>query len=208
MTTLSDTIDWAKGGGLVPAIVQDAATARVLMLGYMDRAALDQTVESGKVTFFSRSKNRLWTKGETSGHFLLLEDIAADCDNDTLLVRARPLGPACHNGTETCFGKGRAPDLGFLGTLEDVIDDRAKAAPDTSYVAKLLNKSIDKIAQKVGEEGVETALAAVALSENDLKNEAADLLFHLMVLLKAKGLSLRDITDVLEARHKAPHEIY
>ncbi len=202
MKNIAEAVDWEKGGGFVPAIVQDAATARVLMLGYMNRAALDHTIETGKVTFFSRTKQRLWTKGETSGHFLLLETIQSDCDNDTLLVQARPQGPACHNGTETCFGDRHRPDLGFLGTLETVIDTRANAAPDTSYVARLLGKSIDKIAQKVGEEGVETALAAVALSESDLKNEAADLLFHLMILLKAKDLSLRDIADMLEARHK------
>jgi phosphoribosyl-ATP pyrophosphohydrolase/phosphoribosyl-AMP cyclohydrolase len=203
MNDLADKIDWAKGGGLVPAIVQDDATMRVLMLGYMNRGALEQTVAMGKVTFFSRSKQRLWVKGETSGHFLLLKDVQVDCDGDTLLVRAHPQGPACHNGTETCFGERTQVDLGFLGSLENIIAARAGAKPEDSYVARLLAKGIYKVAQKVGEEGVETALAAVSNIDVDLKNEAADLVFHLMVLLQAKGLNLRDIAEVLEARHKA-----
>jgi phosphoribosyl-ATP pyrophosphohydrolase/phosphoribosyl-AMP cyclohydrolase len=193
--------DWTKGDGLIPAIIQDSATARVLMLGYMNREALEQTIASGKVTFFSRSKGRLWVKGETSGNFLLLDNIKIDCDNDTLLIAVRPQGPACHNGTETCFGDGHDSDLGFLGTLENVIDARSTAAPETSYVAKLMSKGIAKIAQKVGEEGVETALAGVLTSEDDLRNEAADLVFHLMILLRAKKISLRDIVAVLEKRH-------
>ncbi len=193
--------DWDKSGGLVPAVIQDSATARVLMLGYMNREALEQTISSGKVTFFSRSKNRLWTKGETSGHILLLDKIKLDCDNDTLLVSARPQGPACHKGTETCFGEAHDADLGFLGTLENIVDVRMKADPETSYVAKLMSKGIEKVAQKVGEEGVETALAGVSTSEENLKNEAADLLFHLTVLLRAKKISLRDIAAVLEKRH-------
>lgn len=200
MKGIIEKADWNKDNGLIPAIVQDSATARVLMLGYMNREALAQTISTGKVTFFSRSKDRLWTKGETSGHFLLLDNIQIDCDNDTLLVTARPQGPTCHNGTETCFG-GHDADLGFLGTLEEVINTRMTAAPETSYVAKLMAKGVEKIAQKVGEEGVETALAGVLPSEENLKNEAADLLFHLMVLLKAKKLSLRDIVSVLEKRH-------
>jgi phosphoribosyl-ATP pyrophosphohydrolase/phosphoribosyl-AMP cyclohydrolase len=202
MSDITDKIDWAKTGGMVPAIVQDSATARVLMLGYMNREALEKTLASGKVTFFSRSKNRLWTKGETSGNFLFLKDIAVDCDNDTLLVTARAAGPACHNGTETCFGNNHPHDLGFLGVLEEVIATRAKSDPEKSYVARLFGKGLEKIAQKVGEEGVETALAGVGASEENLKNEAADLLFHLMILLKAKNLSLRDIAAVLEKRHR------
>jgi phosphoribosyl-ATP pyrophosphohydrolase/phosphoribosyl-AMP cyclohydrolase len=202
MKEIIDKADWSKDNGLIPAIVQDSATARVLMLGYMNREALAQTIGTGKVTFFSRSKSRLWTKGETSNNFLLLDDIKIDCDNDTLLVTARPQGPACHNGTETCFGEHEA-DLGFLGTLEEVINTRMTAAPEDSYVAKLMAKGVEKIAQKVGEEGVETALAGVLASEENLKNEAADLLFHLMVLLKAKKLSLRDIVSVLEKRHNS-----
>jgi len=193
-------IDWGKGNGLVPAIVQDSATARVLMLGYMNREALEQTIASGKVTFFSRSKDRLWTKGETSGNFMLLDGIKVDCDGDTLLVSARPQGAACHKGKETCFGAHTA-DLGFLGTLENIVTQRIKADPETSYVAKLMSKGIEKIAQKVGEEGVETALAGVLPSEEKLKEEAADLLFHLIVLLKARNLSLHDVADVLEKRH-------
>ena len=200
MKELIDKADWTKDNGLIPAIVQDSATARVLMLGYMNREALTQTISSGKVTFFSRSKGRLWTKGETSNNFLLLDNIKLDCDNDTFLIAAKPQGPACHNGTETCFGNHEA-DLGFLGTLEEVISTRMTAPPESSYVAKLMAKGIEKIAQKVGEEGVETALAGVLTSEENLKNEAADLLFHLMVLLKAKKLSLRDIVSVLEKRH-------
>jgi phosphoribosyl-ATP pyrophosphohydrolase/phosphoribosyl-AMP cyclohydrolase len=202
MNDIANKVDWQKTGGLVPAVVQDSATARVLMLGYMNREALEQTLASGKVTFFSRSKNRLWTKGETSGNFLFLKDIAIDCDNDTLLVAARAAGPACHNGTETCFGKAHPKDLGFLGVLEEVIAERAKSDPEKSYVAKLFSKGLEKIAQKVGEEGVETALAGVSTSEENLKNEAADLVFHLMILLKAKNLSLRDIAAVLESRHQ------
>jgi phosphoribosyl-ATP pyrophosphohydrolase/phosphoribosyl-AMP cyclohydrolase len=201
MKELIEKADWNKDNGLLPAIVQDGATSRVLMLGYMNREALEKTITSGKVTFFSRSKSRLWTKGETSGNFLLLDNIKLDCDNDTFLITAQPLGPACHNGTETCFGEGHEADLGFLGSLENIITSRLTAAPDSSYVAKLVAKGIDKVAQKVGEEGVETALAAVLPSEENLKNEAADLLFHLMVLLKAKNLSLRDIVSVLEKRH-------
>jgi phosphoribosyl-ATP pyrophosphohydrolase/phosphoribosyl-AMP cyclohydrolase len=202
MNDIVNKVDWSKIDGLVPAVVQDSATARVLMLGFMNREALEQTLASGKVTFFSRSKNRLWTKGETSGNFLFLKGIAIDCDNDTLLVTVRAAGPACHNGTETCFGKDHPQDLGFLGVLEEVIAGRAKGDPEKSYVAKLFGKGLDKIAQKVGEEGVETALAGVGSSEENLKNEAADLLFHLMILLKAKNLSLRDIAAVLEKRHQ------
>lgn len=203
MKDIVEKADWKKDNGLIPAIIQDSTTARVLMLGYMNREALEQTIASGKVTFFSRSKNRLWTKGETSGHFLLLDSVKLDCDNDTLLVLARPQGPACHNGTETCFGEGHDADIGFLGMLENIIAARMTAGPETSYVAKLMSKGIAKVAQKVGEEGVETALAAVLPSEEDFRNEAADLLFHLMVLLKAKNMSLSDIASVLEKRHTA-----
>ena len=193
------TIDWRKGDGLVPAIVQDADTARVLMLGYMNRDALEQTMRTGQVTFFSRSKQRLWVKGETSGHVLALDSAQVDCDGDTLLILARPHGPVCHNGTETCFGESR-PDIGFLGTLQSVIQANAAKQAKDSYVSGLLAKGIYKVAQKVGEEGVETALAAVSGIEEDLKNEAADLIFHLLVLLQAKNLSLADITAVLEQR--------
>jgi len=202
MKNIADKVDWSKDNGLVPAVVQDVATARVRMLGYMNREALAQTVASGKVTFFSRSKNRLWTKGEESGNFLFLEDIKLDCDNDTLLIQARAQGPTCHTGTETCFGEGHDADFGFLGTLETIIAERAKADPEKSYVAKLLGKKMEKIAQKVGEEGVETALAATSETPERLLEESADLVFHLMILLKAKGLSLRQVAAVLEGRHK------
>ncbi len=197
----ADRIDWDKGDGLVPAIVQDAATSRVRMLGYMNREALAQTMETGKVTFFGRSKQKLWVKGETSGNFLHVESIKIDCDSDTLLIQARPDGPTCHLGTETCFGEGHDPDIGFLGQLEQIVAARSKADPEKSYVAKLMGKGIEKIAQKVGEEAVETALAA-AVSPQRLAEEAADLLFHLVILLKARDLALSDVADVLEKRHQ------
>jgi phosphoribosyl-AMP cyclohydrolase / phosphoribosyl-ATP pyrophosphohydrolase len=204
MKELVKQVDWDKSGdGLVPAIVQDSTTARVRMLGYMNREALEKTIATGKVTFFGRTKRALWVKGETSGNFLLVDDIKIDCDNDTLLIAARPQGPTCHKGTETCFGEGHDPDFGFLGTLEDIIADRAKNAdPEKSYVARMMAKSTEKMAQKVGEEGVETALAAMTDDKEHLLNEAADLVFHLMILLKSKKLSLRDVAAVLEKRHK------
>ena len=204
MKDLVKQVDWDKSGdGLVPAIVQDAATARVRMLGYMNREALEKTIATGKVTFFGRTKQALWVKGETSGNFLLVDDIKIDCDNDTLLIAARPQGPTCHKGTETCFGECHNPDLGFLGVLEDIIADRAKNAdPEKSYVARMMAKSTEKMAQKVGEEGVETALAAMTDDEEHLLDEAADLVFHQMILLKSRKLSLRDGAAVLETRHK------
>jgi phosphoribosyl-AMP cyclohydrolase / phosphoribosyl-ATP pyrophosphohydrolase len=204
MKELVKQVDWDKSGdGLVPAIVQDSTTARVRMLGYMNREALEKTIATGKVTFFGRTKRALWVKGETSGNFLLVDDIKIDCDNDTLLIAARPQGPTCHKGTETCFGEGHDPDFGLLGTLEDIIADRAKNAdPEKSYVARMMAKSTEKMAQKVGEEGVETALAAMTDDKEHLLNEAADLVFHLMILLKSKKLSLRDVAAVLEKRHK------
>jgi phosphoribosyl-AMP cyclohydrolase / phosphoribosyl-ATP pyrophosphohydrolase len=195
--------DWQKSGGLVPAIVQDADTQQVLMLGYMNAAALEQTLATGRVTFFSRSKNRLWTKGESSGHFLDLVDVTADCDADALLVRARPNGPTCHRGTCSCFGEGGATGVGFLAKLDRVVAARIAAGDETSYTAKLVRAGVKRVAQKVGEEGVETALAATAGDNTELTNEAADLLFHLLVLLRAKGLSLADVTRVLEQRHAA-----
>jgi len=198
---MSLDVDWEKGGGLAPAIVQDADTGAVLMLGYMNAEALSETQEKGLVTFWSRSKNRLWTKGETSGDVLHLVSLAADCDRDAILVQARPAGPTCHLGTVTCWGDDPGPDLAFLGRLGRIIDQRASAAPDASSTAKLLSSGIAKIAQKVGEEGVETALAAVGERDEALLGEAADLIFHLMVLLKARGLSLRDAANVLKARH-------
>jgi phosphoribosyl-ATP pyrophosphohydrolase/phosphoribosyl-AMP cyclohydrolase len=194
-----------KGGGLVPAIVQDADTGAVLMLAYMNREALEQTLARKRAVFFSRSKQRLWEKGETSGHTLDVVDIAVDCDNDTLLVTARPRGPACHNGTLTCFGdesRAAATGIAFLAKLERVIAQRATEKPEASYTARLFEKGVAKIAQKVGEEGVEVALAGVAESPEKVIGESADLLFHLLVLLRARGVPLREVVRELESRHR------
>ena len=201
------TLDWDKGGGLLPAIVQNAANGAVLMLGYMNREALAATQATGRVTFWSRSKNRLWTKGETSGHFLELRQIAADCDGDTLLILAEPKGPACHRGTSTCWGedapRSAAQQVAFLNLLERVITQRIATRPPGSYTAKLLAEGTRRIAQKVGEEGLELALAAVAQSDREVIGEAADLLFHTVLLLKAKGLSLAQVVGELQTRHNA-----
>lgn len=194
-------IDFEKGNGLVPAIIQHSASGEVLMLGYMNAEALEKTIQEKQVTFYSRSKNRLWTKGETSGNVLRLVSIARDCDGDTLLVRAQPSGPVCHTGTLTCFGDTSVSGLGFLGELEAVIDQRLTANPESSYVARLKASGLRKMAQKVGEEGVETALAAVAEDDDALTNEAADLVFHLLVALRARGVSMTDVVSVLEGRH-------
>lgn len=192
-----DALAWDKQGGLLPAIVQDAATLRVLMLGYMDREALAASLASGKVTFFSRSKGRLWTKGESSGHVLELVSIEADCDNDTLLVQAHPRGPTCHLQRASCFPTAPADGLAELDAL---IAQRERERPQGSYTTKLFEDGVRRIAQKVGEEGVETALAAVAQDEDALLGEAADLLYHLTVLLRARGLSLEDARRVLATR--------
>jgi phosphoribosyl-ATP pyrophosphohydrolase/phosphoribosyl-AMP cyclohydrolase len=200
------TLDWVKENGLLPAIVQDAASGAVLMLGYMNREALAETLSSNRVTFWSRSKRRLWTKGETSGNFLQLRAIAADCDGDTLLILAEPAGPACHTGTRTCWGdhapRADAEKLAFLGQLERIIEQRIAARPEGSYTARLLNEGTRRIAQKVGEEGLELALAAVAQSDADVLGEAADLLYHAMLLLQVKGLSLAKVVAQLELRHE------
>jgi phosphoribosyl-ATP pyrophosphohydrolase/phosphoribosyl-AMP cyclohydrolase len=195
------TPDFAKGDGLLPAIVQHAQSGEVLMLGYMDEAALARTRESGLVTFFSRSKQRLWTKGETSGDSLALVDIRLDCDADTFLVRAIPAGPTCHNGTSSCFGNDVKPSLGFLGELDALVASRHAERPDGSYTTKLFEGGIRRMAQKVGEEGVETALAAVAEDDDALIGEAADLVFHLMVVLRARGIGFDAIAAKLSARH-------
>lgn len=195
-------VDFDKGGGLVPAIVQDAATLQVLMLAYMDRAALDETLESGEATFFSRSRGGRWRKGETSGHRIEVQSISLDCDGDTLLLRAEPLGPACHLGTETCFGTELMRGVGQLGALERTIAERANASPEESWTAKLIARGPKRIAQKVGEEGVETALAGAAGDKEELCNEAADLLYHLGVLLHARGASFEDVMQVLAQREK------
>lgn len=195
-------IDWAKGDGLVPAIVQDADSAQVLMLGYMNRAALERTLDSGQVTFYSRSRGRLWTKGEQSGHVLNLVGIARDCDRDTLLVLARPRGPTCHLGCRSCFGEEPPVALSFLARLDALVGERAHTRPAGSYTSRLFEAGLTRIAQKVGEEGVETALAAVASSPEALIDEAADLLFHLLVLLRARGLELGPVLARLRARHR------
>ena len=192
---------WEKMDGLLPAIVQDAVSGKVLMQGFMNQKALTKTLEDGKVTFFSRSKQRLWMKGESSGHTLELVSVAADCDSDSLLVLAKPNGPTCHTGTESCWSEDNASDFTFLADLERLLAARKAADPDSSYTASLYNKGIKRIAQKVGEEGVETALAATVQDTDELKNEAADLLYHLTVLLQASDCSLSDVIAVLKARH-------
>lgn len=198
-------LDWDKQDGLLPAVVQDAASLRVLMLGYMDRAALQATLASGHVTFYSRSKQRQWTKGESSGHFLDLVSIETDCDRDTLLVRALPHGPTCHLGRDSCFPNAPGDALAFLGELDELVAARERERPAGSYTTGLFERGVRAIAQKVGEEGVETALAAVAQDDEALAGEAADLLFHLQVLLRARGLSLADAAAVLQQRHGKPH---
>lgn len=199
---LLKSVNFGKGGGLVPAIVQDINTLQVLMLGYMSKEALETTVSIGKVTFFSRSKNRLWTKGETSGNFLMMHSIKVDCDGDTLLVMAEPIGPACHNGTNTCFGEMDTTALGFLSHLEKVIAERKDSPADSSYTASLFAKGINKIAQKVGEEAVEIVIEAKDNNDSLFLNEGADLLFHFMVLLQAKGHKLESVIEILKQRHK------
>lgn len=196
-------LDWPKGDGLLPAVVQHWLTGEVLMLGYMNAEALAATQRGGHVTFWSRSKQRLWTKGESSGHVLALKSIRVDCDADTLLVQAEPHGPTCHNGTSSCFGDDALPPLGFLAELDALVAQRDADRPEGSYTTRLFEGGIRRIAQKVGEEGVETALAAVAQGDEELLGEAADLLFHLVVLLRARGLSLADATGVLVRRHAA-----
>ena len=198
----SNKLAWDKMDNLLPAIVQDALSGKVLMQGYMDQDALTKTLETGKVTFFSRSKQRLWTKGETSGHTLDLVSVACDCDQDSLLVLANPNGPTCHTGAESCWFEGNTPAFTFLADLERVLAARKDADPKSSYTASLYNKGIKRIAQKVGEEGVETALAATVHDKEELKNEAADLLYHLTVLLQASDMSLNDALNVLGERHK------
>ncbi|KZC18413.1 bifunctional phosphoribosyl-AMP cyclohydrolase/phosphoribosyl-ATP diphosphatase [Rhodanobacter sp. FW510-R12] len=194
-------LDWAKGGGLLPAIVQHWLSGEVLMLGYMNAEALAQTQASGQVTFYSRGKQRLWTKGESSGHVLALKSIRVDCDADTLLVRAEPHGPTCHLGTSSCFGENQRPPLGFLAELDALVAQRHAERPAGSYTTRLFDGGIRRIAQKVGEEGVETALAAVAQDDAELLGEAADLVFHLTVALRARGLGLADVVRVLADRH-------
>jgi phosphoribosyl-AMP cyclohydrolase / phosphoribosyl-ATP pyrophosphohydrolase len=194
-------LDWSKSGGLLPAIVQHWLTGEVLMLGYMNAEALAQTQAIGNVTFYSRSKQRLWMKGESSGHVLEVKSIRVDCDADTLLVFAEPHGPTCHLGTTSCFGDTAQPPLGFLAELDALVEKRKALLPEGSYTTRLFNSGTRRIAQKVGEEGVETALAGVAQGDEELLSEAADLIFHLTVLLRARGYGLADVTRVLVERH-------
>lgn len=199
MNLVVEALAWDKQGGLLPAVVQDAANGRVLMLGYMDRAALARTLELGRVTFFSRSRQALWTKGETSGNGLELVSVDADCDGDTLLLQARPHGPTCHLQRASCFP---AAPANFLGDLDMLVEARERERPAGSYSTKLFEAGTRRIAQKVGEEGVETALAGVAQDDAALLGEAADLVYHLMVLLRARGLPWADVVATLEQRHR------
>jgi phosphoribosyl-ATP pyrophosphohydrolase/phosphoribosyl-AMP cyclohydrolase len=193
-------IDFNKSDGLVPVIVQDEQTLEVLMLGYMNEEAFLKTEKEGKVTFYSRSKNRLWTKGEESGNFLFVKSIAIDCDKDTILIKANPVGPTCHKGTRSCFDTDY--NQNFIFQLENIIKDRYENPSQESYVNSLRKKGLNKIAQKVGEEGVETVIAALAETDTDFINESSDLVFHLLVLLREKGFTLNDIAKNLESRHK------
>lgn len=196
-----EKIDFTKGNGLVPAVVQDADTGKVLMLGYMNEEAVEKTLRDEKVTFFSRSKRRLWRKGERSGNYLRLVDMRSDCDHDTLLVMVRPRGPVCHTGTDTCWAEANR-HVNFLGYLERTIHSRKGADPEISYTAKLFARGINKVAQKVGEEAVEMIIEAKDNDEKLFLNEAADLMYHYLVLLAAKGYQLEDVIKVLEKRHK------
>jgi phosphoribosyl-ATP pyrophosphohydrolase/phosphoribosyl-AMP cyclohydrolase len=201
----ADALDWSKGEGLLPAVVQDADTGSVLMLAYMNREALGETLARGRVVFYSRSRGALWEKGETSGNTLELIDVVADCDADTLLVTARPKGPACHRNTPTCFGDGAlapANAVRFLARLEAIIAQRIVDQPEGSYTAKLFASGAKRMAQKVGEEGVEVALAATAGEDAELISESADLIYHLTLLLKSRGLSLGQVAAELAARHR------
>jgi phosphoribosyl-ATP pyrophosphohydrolase/phosphoribosyl-AMP cyclohydrolase len=197
------SIDFSKyADGLVPAIIQDAATNVVLMLGFMNEAALQKTQELQKVTFFSRSKQRLWTKGEESGNFLALKEIKIDCDNDTLLIKVNPIGPVCHTGAATCWNETNSSNDNFLQTLENIITDRKNNPSDTSYTTSLFAKGINKVAQKVGEEAVELVIEAKDDNAALFLGEAADLLFHYLILLQAKGFVLNDVLEILKQRHK------
>jgi phosphoribosyl-ATP pyrophosphohydrolase/phosphoribosyl-AMP cyclohydrolase len=199
----AEALDWGKSNGLLPATVQDAFDGRVLMQAWMNRDALLRTLESGRVTFWSRSRQELWTKGETSSHFLALDSIHADCDRDSLLVLATPHGPTCHLGTASCFDSASpvVPGLAFLAQLETLVAQRQQQRPAGSYTTQLFDAGISRIAQKVGEEGVEVALAAATGSEDDLCNESADLLYHLLVLLRARGLPFSRVIATLAERH-------
>jgi phosphoribosyl-ATP pyrophosphohydrolase/phosphoribosyl-AMP cyclohydrolase len=195
-------IDFQKMAGLVPAIIQDDLTSKVLMLGYMNEESFTKTQESGKVTFFSRTKNRLWTKGEESGNFLHVVSITPDCDNDTLLIKVNPVGPVCHTGTDTCWGESNEGDITFLKYLQDFITVRFKEMPEGSYTTSLFKKGVNRMAQKVGEEAVETVIEATNGTDEGFIYEASDLMYHLIVLLTSKGHSLDDLARELKKRHK------
>lgn len=204
VTALSERLDWDKVDGMVPAIVQDFTSSQVLMMGYMNQDALQKTAETGQVTFFSRTKQRLWTKGETSGNVLQLVNMALDCDNDTLLVKVKPIGPTCHLGNTTCWDVDPQEEsqMVWLHQLESLLAERKNADPDSSYTASLYARGTKRISQKVGEEGVEVALAATSGDKAELICESADLVYHLMVLLQDQGLSFSDVIDKLKERHK------
>ena len=195
-------IDFSKSNGLVPAIIQDYMTSKVLMLGYMNEEALKKTQETGQVTFFSRTKDRLWTKGEERGNFLNVKSVNVDCDNDTLLIKVIPVGPVCHTGTDTCWGESNQGDISFLKFLQEFIEVRHAEMPEGSYTTSLFNKGINRMAQKVGEEAVETVIEATNGTEEGFLYEASDLVYHLIVLLRSKGYSLDDIGRELKKRHK------
>ena len=205
MRLRADTLDWRKHNGLLPAVIQHARSGKVLMLGYMNAEALERTLTQRRVTFYSRSRRRLWTKGETSGNFLTVVDVVADCDSDALLVQAEPAGPTCHKGTESCFaeaGPTTIERVAFLSTLEGIIARRIEERPHGSYTTRLYGEGPGRIAQKLGEEGLELALAAVSRDDDAVLAESADLLFHLLLLLKSRGLSLGRAVAELEARHR------
>ncbi|HOH74452.1 MAG: bifunctional phosphoribosyl-AMP cyclohydrolase/phosphoribosyl-ATP diphosphatase HisIE [Paludibacteraceae bacterium] len=196
------SLDFNKQGGLIPAIIQDSITNKVLMLGYMNEESLAKTKELGKVTFYSRSKNRLWTKGEESGNFLHVVSIAEDCDNDTLLIKVNPVGPVCHTGADTCFFENNVEDIMFLKFLQDFIDKRKQEMPEGSYTTSLFKKGINRMAQKVGEEAVETVIEATNGTDEGFLYEASDLIYHLIVLLSSKGYRIEDLANELKKRHK------
>jgi phosphoribosyl-ATP pyrophosphohydrolase/phosphoribosyl-AMP cyclohydrolase len=195
------SINFDKGNGLVPVVIQDNNTLQILMIGYMNEEAYKKSCEEGKVTFFSRSKNRLWTKGETSGNFLIIKEIITDCDNDALLIKVNPMGPVCHTGSKSCFGEEASK--GFIYQLEQIVNQRIDSDVQGSYTNKLFKKGINKVAQKVGEEAVELVIEAKDDYPELFKNEAADLLYHLLVLLKIKNLTFSDIEETLKSRHKS-----
>ena len=201
-------LDFDKMGGLIPAIIQDAVTRNVLMLGFMNKEAYEKTVETGKVTFWSRTRNTLWTKGETSGNFLNVVSIQDDCDHDTLLIKANPVGPVCHTGAATCFEDSNEMGVLFLSMLQDFIDKRFKEMPEGSYTTSLFQSGVNRMAQKVGEEAVETVIEATNGTDGRMIYEASDLIYHLIVLLTSKGYRIEDIAAALQQRHLKPKEQY